>query len=92
MTASFVVPRDHPSLPGHFPGHPIVPGVVLLDQALTIVAGARTISRIERARFLRPVMPGAIVEVSWRETTKESLEIVCHTDGLRVLRCRAWFA
>ena len=28
---SLVVPTDHPCLAGHFPGNPIVPGVVILD-------------------------------------------------------------
>ena len=28
------IPSDHPSLPGHFPDRPIVPGVVILDEVV----------------------------------------------------------
>ena len=29
-----VISADHPSLPGHFPGMALVPGVVILDEVL----------------------------------------------------------
>jgi 3-hydroxyacyl-[acyl-carrier-protein] dehydratase len=31
---SFSIPASHPSLPGHFPGRPVVPGVLLLDEVI----------------------------------------------------------
>ena len=31
---------DHPALAGHFPQHPIIPGVLLLDEALNAVQQA----------------------------------------------------
>jgi 3-hydroxymyristoyl/3-hydroxydecanoyl-(acyl carrier protein) dehydratase len=49
----------HPALPGHFPGNPVVPGVVLLDRvaaALERWRGVR-VARLAQVKFLRPLLP-----------------------------------
>ena len=37
---NFVIESDHPALPGHFPGRPVVPGVVVLDRVLAAIESA----------------------------------------------------
>ena len=49
---------DHPALAGHFPGHPVLPGALLLDWACHALAGAQPLS-LREARFLRPCGPGS---------------------------------
>lgn len=56
------IPGDHPSLAGHFPGRPIVPGVVLLDEIFAALAVAP--AALASVRFMRPVRPGDVVHVS----------------------------
>jgi 3-hydroxymyristoyl/3-hydroxydecanoyl-(acyl carrier protein) dehydratase len=57
----WTVPADHPALPGHFPGRPIVPGVVLIDRALlyaaTLLTGGDGRWQIGNAKFFSPVGP-----------------------------------
>lgn len=58
-TFAFHVPADHPSLAGHFPGHPIVPGVLVVDhvfQAVRRLTG-REIGRVLRVKFTSPLLP-----------------------------------
>ena len=56
------IPTDHPAYAGHFPGQPILPGVVLLDAALHALARVQGNSaasgQIKSAKFLSPVLPG----------------------------------
>lgn len=58
--SEFAISADHPCLPGHFPGQPIVPGVVVLDQVLAVIEaqhGALGPLRIPQVKFLQPLLP-----------------------------------
>lgn len=61
-TIHWTVPLDHPALDGHFPGSPILPGVVLLDIALLAITDAGNIElnccEISSVKFLSPAIPG----------------------------------
>jgi 3-hydroxymyristoyl/3-hydroxydecanoyl-(acyl carrier protein) dehydratase len=55
-----LIPADHPSLAGHFPGYPIAPGVVILDevlQALTDLWPGERAVEIPIVKFLAPLRP-----------------------------------
>jgi 3-hydroxyacyl-[acyl-carrier-protein] dehydratase len=63
------VTTNEPFFTGHFPGHPIMPGVLILEAlaqsaailALSIIGGRRSmfmLTGLDRVRFRRPVVPG----------------------------------
>ncbi|MET4730272.1 3-hydroxyacyl-[acyl-carrier-protein] dehydratase [Lysobacter enzymogenes] len=63
---NFVVPADHPCLPGHFPGRPLVPGVVVLErvlQALRAQYGEPVGLRLPQVKFLQPLLPGETARI-----------------------------
>jgi 3-hydroxyacyl-[acyl-carrier-protein] dehydratase len=63
---TFVVAHDHPCLPGHFPGRPIVPGVVVLDRVLAAIEAAHGDIgplRLPQVKFLQPLSPGETARI-----------------------------
>lgn len=62
----FIIAAEHASLPGHFPGQPIVPGVVLLDRVIEAIEAAHgplPPLRLPQVKFLKPLLPGQSASV-----------------------------
>ncbi len=78
QVGTFRIAASHPSLPGHFPGHPIVPGVVLLDEAMAcaLPTGA-CLAGFDAVKFTRPVLPGEAVEVLAGPVSADRLSFAC---------------
>ena len=64
----FIVPADHRCLQGHFPGNPVVPGVLLLSEVLAGL-GAQIKAKpvtIKSARFTAQLLPNEQARVSYK--------------------------
>jgi 3-hydroxyacyl-[acyl-carrier-protein] dehydratase len=61
------VPAAHPVFAGHFPGRPIVPGVMLLEWVLDEIARVRQCAprelRTREAKFFIPLGPDQAAEL-----------------------------
>jgi 3-hydroxyacyl-[acyl-carrier-protein] dehydratase len=72
------IPADHPAFAGHFPGMPIVPGVVLLDEALYAIGAALGMDlsacQVSTVKFLSPVRPGEPVQVSFEKSSSGAVK------------------
>lgn len=82
--AMLTLTADHPSLAGHFPGNPIVPGVVLLDEALYALEQRPSHTQRNRSwqiasvKFHHVVRPGEPVRLSFQS----------HLDGTTAFELR----
>jgi 3-hydroxymyristoyl/3-hydroxydecanoyl-(acyl carrier protein) dehydratase len=66
-TESFRIGADHPALPGHFPGAPLVPGVVLLNRVLSCaelwLGRPLSLRSMPQAKFIAPLLPEQSAEL-----------------------------
>lgn len=89
MSLSLHIPADHPAFAGHFPGTPIVPGVVLLDAAVHAIHSAlgtpAAAWQIAAVKFLKPLPPHSSVAIDYQRLDNGSVRFeVRHGDDLVV--------
>ncbi len=79
---------DHPSLAGHFPGYPVVPGVVMLGEIMSAIRET-TKENIEcvgmpMAKFISPLTPGEPLSIRWDQHADGTTAFTC-TTGSRLI-------
>jgi 3-hydroxyacyl-[acyl-carrier-protein] dehydratase len=84
---------EHPSLPGHFPNAPVVPGVVILDEVLTALAEWRDdcqLAAIRAVKFLVPLKPEQpfTVHLSAGTKTESEVDFCCSVEGRIIVEGR----
>ncbi len=74
------IPVDHPSLAGHFPGNPIVPGVVILDEVIAAIREQWPDCRVlgvSSAKFVSPLRPGQTIRLAASRASERSIRFSC---------------
>ncbi len=83
-----VIAADHPSLAGHFPGNPIVPGLVILEEVVGAFEDWRSGNRVVGmpvVKFLAPLRPEQAFAIRFAESGARGIRFECIGDDGRPL-------
>lgn len=82
---TFTIDSRHPSLPGHFPGNHIVPGVVILEGVLAQIGQSLdeplVLSHVPSVKFHSPLRPDELLRLTIDILPGHSVSFSCQVDS-----------
>ncbi len=81
MNALIRFPADHPALAGHFPGNPVIPGVLILEKVLEYYhqqypQHPQAVG-FSQVKFIRPLLPEQGLQVNLGPINGNKAGFVC---------------
>lgn len=74
------IPSNHPSLAGHFPNNPIVPGAVILDEVIQVLQQWKNdyqVTSIPITKFLKPLQAEQQFSIKLKDKGSHQVKFVC---------------
>lgn len=76
------ISKTHPALAGHFPGNPVIPGVVLLSEIIAALerrqGGRVRVKGMPSVKFLAVLHPDAVATISFTPIRPGLIKFECH--------------
>jgi 3-hydroxyacyl-[acyl-carrier-protein] dehydratase len=75
---------DHPALPGHFPGHPVVPGVLVMDEVIETLREQfgrdLVVTGLPSIKLSSPLLPGERLTIGIVPEGVDTAVFTCRVD------------
>lgn len=88
MNKTLTIDPSHPSLVGHFPGNPIVPGVVILGEILELISqsleASWMLSKVPSVKFHSPLRPNEVVQLTFDILPEHLVTFSCQVGSRRI--------
>jgi len=85
ISFDFIVNSSHPSISGHFPGNPIVPGAVIIENVIKVFSRSndpREITSLSTVKFIKPIEVNQKVDVNFLSISTELISFECVSNNV----------
>jgi 3-hydroxymyristoyl/3-hydroxydecanoyl-(acyl carrier protein) dehydratase len=85
ISFDFIVNSSHPSISGHFPGNPIVPGAVIIENVIKVFSrsnDSREITSLSTVKFIKPIEVNQKVDVNFLSISTELISFECVSNNV----------
>ena len=85
---TLTITSNHPALPGHFPGHPVVPGVLVLDEVIETLkhrfGDALVVTGLPAVKLSSPLKPEELLKITIESEESDTAAFTCRV-GSRLI-------
>jgi 3-hydroxymyristoyl/3-hydroxydecanoyl-(acyl carrier protein) dehydratase len=82
---TLTIANDHPALAGHFPGHPVVPGVLVLDEVIETLrhhyGQGLVVTELPAVKLSSPLKPEEPLMITIETEDSETAAFTCRVGG-----------
>jgi 3-hydroxymyristoyl/3-hydroxydecanoyl-(acyl carrier protein) dehydratase len=82
---TLTITKDHPALSGHFPGHPVVPGVLILDEVIETLkrryGDALVVTGLPAVKLSSPLKPEEPLMITIESEDAGTAAFLCRVGG-----------